>query len=152
MPRHGGGHQTGLSPPAPASDSGAYIHSVTEGTFSLCNSTSYESIVLALHWLNPHKIMSSCIHRRKRLMITAGKQLIGKQILFRIGTYFFMVKFKVDVFYTWEFFFLKYIVTHEQVTRSAPSREPDDHRDLTTRENKLSMSRHSLLRKEGNSK
>ena len=28
---------------------------------------------------------------------------------------------------------LKYTATHEQVTRSAPSREPNDHRDLTLR-------------------
>ena len=44
-------------------------------TFALCKSTSYESIVLTLHWLNLDQIMSSLdIHRRKRIMITAGKQ------------------------------------------------------------------------------
>ena len=38
------------------------------------------------------------------------------------------------------FFFTKYTVTHEQVTRSAPTREPDDTQNpyVNTRENKLS--------------
>ena len=44
-------------------------------TFALCKSTSYESIILTLHWLNPDQIMSSLDnHRRKRIKITAGKQ------------------------------------------------------------------------------
>ena len=51
------------------------LSSCFSSTFALCKSTSYESIVLTLHWLNPHQIMSSLgIHRRKIIMITAGKQ------------------------------------------------------------------------------
>ena len=49
------------------------------------------------------------------------------------------------------FFFSKYTATHYQVTRSAPSREPNDAKKrpyVNTRQNKLSMSRHSQLRKE----
>ena len=48
------------------------------------------------------------------------------------------------------FFFSKYTATHYQVTRSAPSREPNDAKKrpyVNTRQNKLSMSRHSQLRK-----
>ena len=47
------------------------------------------------------------------------------------------------------YFFLN-TATHEQVTRSAPSRDPNDATtpDVNTRENKISMSRHSQLRKE----
>ena len=29
-------------------------------------------------------------------------------------------------YFTFQYFFLKYTATHEQVTRSAPSREPND--------------------------
>ena len=50
-------------------------------------------------------------------------------------------------------FFSKYTATHYQVTRSAPSREPNDTKKrpyVNTRQNKLSMSRHSQLRKEKN--
>ena len=51
-------------------------------------------------------------------------------------------------------FFLKYTATHEQVTRSAPTCEPNDHRDLTLTpdKNKKSMSQHSQLRKDINIK
>ena len=51
-------------------------------------------------------------------------------------------------------FFSKYSATHDQVTRSAPSRNPNDHRYLTLTPEKLknAMSRHSQLRKEINSK
>ena len=52
-------------------------------------------------------------------------------------------------------FFSKYTATHYQVTRSAPSREPNDAKKrpyVNTRQNKLSMSRHSQLRKEKNKK
>ena len=37
------GARTGLSPPAPASDSGAYIHSATEGTLQATSLPSYNS-------------------------------------------------------------------------------------------------------------
>ena len=37
------------------------------------------------------------------------------------------------------FFFSKYTATHEQVTRSAPSREPNDHRDLTLTPEKIQI-------------
>ena len=52
------------------------------------------------------------------------------------------------------FFLTKYTVTHEQVIRSAPTREPDDiqNSSVDTRENKLSMSQHSQLRNEANLK
>ena len=53
-----------------------------------------------------------------------------------------------------DIFFPKYTATHEQVTRSAPSREPNDTQNpyINTRKNKNSMSRHSQLRKEINIK
>ena len=37
------------------------------------------------------------------------------------------------------FFLSKYTTTHEQVTRSAPSREPNDHRDLTLTPDKIKI-------------
>ena len=40
---------------------------------------------------------------------------------------------------TLHFFFSKYAATHEQVTRSAPSREPNDHRDLTLTPDKIKI-------------
>ena len=47
--------------------------------------------------------------------------------------------------------FFLYTATHEQVT-SAPSRKPSDSQNhtLTPEQNKIAMSRHSLLRKEIN--
>ena len=47
-------------------------------------------------------------------------------------------------------FFSKYTATHEQVTGVPPSRDPNDATtpEVNTRENKVQMSRHSLLRKE----
>ena len=50
------------------------------------------------------------------------------------------------------FFTTKYTATHEQVTRSAPPSNPTTKRylTLTPREQKISMSWHSLLRKETN--
>ena len=52
------------------------------------------------------------------------------------------------------FFFTKYSATHEQVTRSAPSREPNDAKKpyVNTKKTKVAMSRHSQLRKEINIK
>ena len=51
--------------------------------------------------------------------------------------------------------FSKYTASHYQVTRSAPSREPNDAKKkpyVNTRQNKLSMSRHSQQRKETKNK
>ena len=46
-------------------------------------------------------------------------------------------------------FFFLYTATHKQVTRSAPSLEPSDTKIpyVNTKETKVSMSRHSQLRK-----
>ena len=51
-------------------------------------------------------------------------------------------------------FFAKYTATQEQVTRIAPTREPDDTKSpyVNARENKLSMSGHSQLGREANLK
>ena len=52
------------------------------------------------------------------------------------------------------FFFTKYSATHEQVTRSAPSRERNDAKNpyVSTKKTKDLVSRHSQLRKEINFK